>query len=189
VQTHCFEVDVVEAVAADLRAAIPGIAFAAERSSGLFLESGFPDRREGDEGTVVGDLARLADEPVGKLLALAPGLPTAELLDRVRTVVGDRGHLADSGAHGLAEVNAVGVTKGAALAAWCADLAIEAPDVWAFGDMPGDLPMLRWAGRGYAVANAHPDVLTAASHRCGSNDEDGVVGILDIFINGFSLDH
>ena len=50
--------------------------------------------------------------------------------------------------------------------------------VWAFGDMPNDLPMLDWAGRGVAVANAHEDVLAAADDRCAANDEDGVAEYL-----------
>ena len=44
--------------------------------------------------------------------------------------------------------------------------------------MPNDLPMLRWAGRSFAVANAHPDVLAAATDRTGSNDDDGVARVL-----------
>jgi hydroxymethylpyrimidine pyrophosphatase-like HAD family hydrolase len=40
--------------------------------------------------------------------------------------------------------------------------------------MPNDLPMLSWAGRSYAVANAHPDVLTAVDVVVGANDDDGV---------------
>ena len=39
---------------------------------------------------------------------------------------------------------------------------IGAEAVVAFGDMPNDLSMLRWAGHGVAVAGAHPDVLAAA---------------------------
>ena len=39
--------------------------------------------------------------------------------------------------------------------------------------MPNDVPMLEWAGRGVAVANAHPDVLAAADEVTASNDEDG----------------
>ena len=38
-----------------------------------------------------------------------------------------------------------------------ADLGPE--DVVVFGDMPNDLPMLTWAGRSFAVANAHAEVL------------------------------
>ncbi|MGO2741920.1 MAG: HAD family hydrolase, partial [Cellulosimicrobium funkei] len=97
---------------------------------------------------------------------------------RVRDAVGDRAHLAYSGAAGLAELLAPTVTKDAALARWCARLGVEPRDVWAFGDMPNDLPMLRWAGRSFAVANAHPDVLAAATDRTGSNDDDGVARVL-----------
>ena len=94
-------------------------------------------------------------------------------------VVGDRGIVAFSGAGGLAEISAPGVTKAAALESWCTDLGIGAEDVWAFGDMPNDLPMILWAGTSFAVANAHPDVVAAADHVCPSNDEDGVAQILE----------
>ncbi|MBX6357843.1 MAG: HAD hydrolase family protein, partial [Micromonosporaceae bacterium] len=42
-----------------------------------------------------------------------------------------------------------------------------------------DLPLLEWAGRGVAVANAHPAVLAAADEVTGSNDEDGVAAYLE----------
>jgi hypothetical protein len=51
--------------------------------------------------------------------------------------------------------------------------------VIAFGDMPNDLPLMRWAGTSCAVANAHPDVLAAATHVIGSNDADGVAEYLE----------
>ncbi|MGO2043291.1 MAG: HAD family hydrolase, partial [Cellulosimicrobium funkei] len=57
-------------------------------------------------------------------------------------------------------------------------LGVAPRDVGAFGDRPNDLPMLRWAGRSFAVANAHPDVLAAATDRTGSNDDDGVARVL-----------
>lgn len=50
----------------------------------------------------------------------------------------------------------------------------------AFGDYPNDLPMLAWAGRAVAVANAHPDVLAAATEVTASNDEDGVAAVLEM---------
>ena len=102
-----------------------------------------------------------------------------EFLARVAEVVGDRGIVAYSGAGGLAEISAPGVTKAAALESWCDGLGIGAEDVWAFGDMPNDLPMIVWAGTSFAVANAHPDVIAAADHVCPSNDEDGVAQVLE----------
>jgi hydroxymethylpyrimidine pyrophosphatase-like HAD family hydrolase len=76
------------------------------------------------------------------------------------------------------EISARGVTKGGALAELCGRLEIGPADVVAFGDMPNDLPMLRWAGTSYAVANAHPDVIAAASHRAPANHDDGVAVVL-----------
>jgi len=45
--------------------------------------------------------------------------------------------------------------------------------------MPNDLSMLQWAGRGIAVANAHPLVLEAVSETTRSNVEDGVALVLE----------
>jgi hydroxymethylpyrimidine pyrophosphatase-like HAD family hydrolase len=58
--------------------------------------------------------------------------------------------------------------------AYCGARGISSREVVAFGDMPNDLPMLRWAGCGIAVANAHPAVLAAADYVTRSNDADGV---------------
>ena len=116
---------------------------------------------------------------MGKLLALAPEVPLEEFLATVESVVGNRGHLHFSGAHSLAEVNAIGVTKAAGLERWADRLGIAAAEAWAFGDMPNDLPMLEWAGVGWAVANAHEAVRRAADRECPSNDDDGVAQVLE----------
>ena len=78
-----------------------------------------------------------------------------------------------------AYISAAGVTKAFALAAHCAELGIRPEEVVAFGDMPNDVPMLTWAGRGVAVANAHPEALAAADEVTASNDEDGVALVLE----------
>jgi hydroxymethylpyrimidine pyrophosphatase-like HAD family hydrolase len=74
------------------------------------------------------------------------------------------------------------VSKVAGLARLCAERGIASDEVWAFGDMPNDLAMLRWAGTGYAVANAHPDVLVAVSRHTAANDEDGVAAVLETLV-------
>jgi hydroxymethylpyrimidine pyrophosphatase-like HAD family hydrolase len=80
------------------------------------------------------------------------------LAERGREVIGERLTLTHShmGEYGLLEISAAGVTKASALADVCNRLGVEPADVVAFGDMPNDLPMLTWAGRGYAVAQGHP---------------------------------
>ena len=120
--------------------------------------------------------------PPDQVVLVVDGPLPPALHARVEAVVGERAHLAYSGAHGLAEITGPGVTKAAGLARWAGARGIGSADVWAFGDMPNDLPMLRWAGRSYAVSNAHPDVLAAASHRCPANSEDGVAWALEALV-------
>lgn len=59
------------------------------------------------------------------------------------------------------EVMAKGVSKGAALERVREHLGIDAPDVIAFGDGLNDLEMLRTAGTGVLMGNAHPQLKTA----------------------------
>ena len=176
-----FEHALVRAIVADLRHAVPDVAFAAERGSGLWFESAFPhDPSHLVPGNAVeAPIEDLDGEAVGKLLAKSASLGDEEFLERASAVVGDRAHLAFSGAGGLAEVTAAGVTKAAALERWSARLGIGAEGVWAFGDMPNDVPMIRWAGVGWAVANAHAEVRAVADRVCPSNDDDGVAVTLE----------
>jgi hypothetical protein len=39
--------------------------------------------------------------------------------------------------------------------------------------------MLAWAGRSYAVANAHPAARAAADETIGSNDDDAVAIVIE----------
>ena len=77
-----------------------------------------------------------------------------------------------------------GVTKASALAAVAGELGVSAADVLAFGDMPNDVSMLRWAGRSVAVANAHPDARAAAREVTVSNLDDGVAVYLERLLDG-----
>lgn len=171
---------VVTEIVHDLRREIPGTGFAAERSTGLAAECMFAAIHDHPEDLVTtSEIELLDDALVGKLLARNPHLTDEEFIAAATEVVGARAIVAFSGAGGLAEISAVGVTKAAALAEWCEELGIAAGEVWAFGDMPNDLPMLIWAGRSFAVANAHEEVLAAATDRAPANDEDGVAEVLE----------
>lgn len=172
-------------VASRLRGALPGIGFGVEGRSGLGIEPALRDLRAPD-GTVVDDARRVAaledlleDELPGKLIARHPRLGPEEFVARASELVGGDVHLAYSGAPGLAEMTALGVTKATALQRWCAEHGVASAEVWTFGDMPNDVPMLGWAGRSFAVANAHAAAVEAATHRCAANDEDGVARIIE----------
>lgn len=51
---------------------------------------------------------------------------------------------------------------------------ISIEDTYFFGDDDNDTELLKKAGYGVAVDNAHPDVKKAARYLCRSNNEDGV---------------
>nr|WP_221935438.1 HAD family hydrolase [Janibacter cremeus] len=175
--------EVVTQIVRDLREQVPGTGFAAERASGLAAESMFAAIHDHPEDLVTtSEIELLDDAAVGKLLARNPHLTDEEFIEVATEVVGERAVVAFSGAGGLAEISAVGVTKAAALAEWCDELGIAASEAWAFGDMPNDLPMLTWAGRSFAVANAHSDVLAAVTDHCPGNDEDGVARTLEALL-------
>jgi hydroxymethylpyrimidine pyrophosphatase-like HAD family hydrolase len=106
-------------------------------------------------------------------------MTSAELAEATNALFGDVVDITYSSNVGMVEISARGVTKGTGLAELCERLDIEARDVVAFGDMPNDVPMLRWAGHGVAMANAHADVLAVADEVTASNSADGVAQVLE----------
>ena len=77
------------------------------------------------------------------------------------------------------EISGPGVTKASTLALLCEELGVAPEEVVAFGDMPNDLAMLRWAGTSYAMANAHPSVVALADRQAPSHEDDGVAAVLE----------
>ncbi len=172
--------DVVQGMVSALRQAIPGISFAVENAVGFGREPSYVDMHRSPPDSPVKDIADLLQPLPGKLLARAPELDAEEFLRIVTDVVGESAVVAFSGASGLAEISAAGVTKAAVLAEWAAERGVRAAQVWAFGDMPNDLAMLEWAGTSFGVANAHADVEAVVDHVVPSNDDDGVARTIEL---------
>jgi hydroxymethylpyrimidine pyrophosphatase-like HAD family hydrolase len=124
--------------------------------------------------------AEVLGHPATKLLIRHHDLSSGDLAAAARTVVDGTGlEITFSTNRGLIELSAAGITKATGLAEVCELLEVPAGRVVAFGDMPNDLEMLRWAGHGVAMANAHPDVLAAANEVTAPNSEDGVAQVLE----------
>ena len=173
-----------------LRAAIPGVLFAVERDGGreMLHDPAYPiGPWELDHEDVRPEpYVRLIATPAAKLLVRAgtggnEGTVDAdEFTALVGTTLAGIAEATNSSSSGVVEVSAAGVTKAYGLAGVAASLGVAPRDVIAFGDMPNDLPMLAWAGRGVAMANGHPAVLAAAHDVTTlSNDEDGVAAYLE----------
>ena len=71
------------------------------------------------------------------------------------------------------------VSKGNALSVIATDLHIKPEDIVAFGDNHNDIGMLRLAGLGVAMGNAHEEVKVAADYVALSNAEDGVATVIE----------
>ena len=137
-----------------------------------------PDAWDARFGVV--SVAELVALPAAKLLVRCQSMMAAQMYELIAPAVdpGDA-HVTYSMDEGLIEISRPGVNKAAGVARLAEAYGVDARDVIAFGDMPNDLEMLRWAGTGVAMANASPVLLDAADHVTVSNDEDGVAAMLE----------
>jgi Cof subfamily protein (haloacid dehalogenase superfamily) len=158
---------------ARLRARLPTSAFAAEAGPTFRHESHYTSQYPFPIDAEIAVADALADERLTKLLIRDPERGFEDLEAIVRDEVGDSATVTTSDTT-FVDITALGVTKLSALERIVGSRRLTAENVMAFGDMPIDLPMLLWAGRGVAMANAHPEVLAAVREHTLSNDEDGV---------------
>lgn len=161
-----------------LTAAVPGATFAIECLDGIRQDPHFVEPHRVPPGSPRGPLTDIWDVPAVKLLVRHPCMDPDEMRERAVAAVGDQATATWSIA-GLVEISAKGVTKASALVELCGRLDIAPAEVVAFGDMPNDIPMLRWAGTSYAMANAHDTVLAMADHVAPRCEDDGVARVLE----------
>jgi hypothetical protein len=163
-----------------LKAAAPGGDWAVERITGFAREAAYVTRWPVPPDTPVAEIEQLLAEPAVKVLFRHDQFLADALLELARDAAGHLAELSHSNsADCLIEISAAGVSKASALASLCAARGISPDDVIAFGDMPNDLPMMRFAGHAVAVGNAHVDVRSAADEVTTSNDEGGVASVLE----------
>lgn len=176
---HLISPESIAAAARALRAAVPGIGFAAERLTGPVADSVY--RAEDPAADAI--IARVPDselfsEPAVKLRARHPDHAPDEILALAVSACEGIVEVSHNGAAFL-EAGPPGVTKATALEQLAASYGIGRESVLAFGDMPNDLPMLTWAGTSCAVADAHPSVLAAVTRVTGACGNDGVAAYLE----------
>lgn len=144
-------------------------------AQGIRGEEGFRVGREMPRGS----LAEISEGGVVKGLIVAD----ADQFDRVWDAfsLGFPGEIevTRSGIESLIEISGPGVSKGGVIEGLAAAWGIAASEAIAFGDMPNDLEMFRWAGRSVAMANAEPEVKLAATEVGADHNDDAVAQILE----------
>ncbi|PRY14058.1 HAD family hydrolase [Kineococcus rhizosphaerae] len=182
VRQHPIAVDVLREVVARLRPALPGIGFALEAVVGFRREPQYATRFDSGLEQRVAEFDELLRDapPVVKILAKCPGVASDEMVAIAREQVDGLVNVTHSNAaDSLVEIMAAGVSKASTLAEVAAERGITAAGVVAFGDMPNDLEMLRWAGRSYAMADGHPEAIEAADGVAPDCGDDGVAQVLE----------
>lgn len=165
---------------------LPSAGFAVERADGFAHDPTYRPRWSSDE-TVVVPTEELLAQPLAKLLVRDETSMSDLMLASVQPALQGLVDVTHSNANDcLVEISAQGVSKAATLANLCGAWGIAPSDVVAFGDMPNDIDMLRWAGRGVAVANAHPDVLAVADEVTAGVEHDGVAMVLESLCSSLS---
>ena len=182
-ETFAIPPEAAQDASARLKEVLPHPAFAVESLDGFGHDAAYIPRWDVDP-LAVAPVEKLIDRPLAKLLVRDESLSGDEMLRRARPVLAGLVEVTHSNVNDcLLEISALGVSKATTLAKLAADWGVAQPDVVAFGDMPNDLEMIQWAGRGYAMANSHPEVLTAADHIAPTIQEDGVAQIIEVLLD------
>lgn len=117
----------------------------------------------------------LGGSPLSALGAAAGPYPAGELLS---------GFSVTSSGLDWVEIAARGISKAYGMSRVCELLGVDRSEVLAVGDYYNDLPLLGWAARTAAPANALPEVLGTAQAVIPSNAEDGVAQLLESLVAG-----
>ena len=166
-----------------LREVIPPVTFAVEVNQQFHREKAYVPRWDiGADNVGVEKIEEIIIAPALKILARCQngeyssdqmlGIATKEL-SGIATVT--HSNSTDS----LLEISADGVSKGATLEKMAGRLGLSADDCVTFGDNPNDFSMLSWAGRSWAMADGHPDLLKYAKFQTDAHQEDGVAKVIE----------
>ncbi|MCI4674239.1 HAD family hydrolase [Candidatus Mycolicibacterium alkanivorans] len=187
VSARTLSVDVLGELAEIATRVIPGVGLAVERvgrsahdsATPQFVSSpGYEHAWLNPDNTEV-SMEDLLSAPAVKLLIRKVGARSSDMAEVLAKHIGVEGDITYSTNNGLIEVNPIGTSKATGVEEIARPLEITAEDVVAFGDMPNDVPMLRWAGHGVAMGNAHPEAMAAANEVTAPNTDDGLARVLE----------
>ncbi|MPM23903.1 5-amino-6-(5-phospho-D-ribitylamino)uracil phosphatase YbjI [bioreactor metagenome] len=121
------------------------------------------------------------DGSILKIALTCPPEKTSEILNGLQVELKDSVSCVSSG-HGDIDLIIPGIHKANALGKLAEHLDIQPEEVVAFGDGGNDLEMLAFAGYSYAMANGQEKIKKTAKFKARSNDEEGVLEVLENLI-------
>lgn len=127
------------------------------------------------------DFAREVDYPVAKFLFMQDPIKLEWVEKDMQRRMGDRLDIYRSESCFL-EVMPKGVNKGNALKTLAEITDLDPEEMIACGDSFNDMSMIEFAGLGVAMEEAVDELKKSADHVTGSNDDDGIVDVIEKFI-------
>ena len=119
--------------------------------------------------------------PVPKFLMVANGDYLAKVEPEIKEILSDKLDVYRSEPFFL-EIVPKGINKANALSALLNDVGANREELMAFGDGFNDISMIEFAGMGVAMANGNALIKEKADYVALSNDEDGIVSVLEKFV-------
>ena len=166
-----------------LRELIPHVTFAVEVDQQFHREKKYVPRWDiGADNVGAEKIEELIKRPALKMLArCAHGEFTSDQMLALasKALVGIATVTHSNSTDSLLEISADGVSKGATLAKMAARHGLTAADCVTFGDNPNDFSMLSWAGRSWAMADGHPDLMKYAKFQTDAHQEAGVAKVIE----------
>jgi Cof subfamily protein (haloacid dehalogenase superfamily) len=192
VDVHAMTPETADAAMDHVRSLMPGVVFATVGPTRFVADPEyaalcvFADHHRDPPTMELTDSSALDDEPIVKIVARHPGIPSVELFRHV-AAAGIAGVTPTHSGAPYLEMAAEGVSKASGLARLCASWGIAPDEVAACGDAINDLPMLLWAGEALCPANASPDVLAVADRVLADNNDDAVARYLEELVQRSSV--
>lgn len=166
-----------------LREVIPLVNFAVEIDEQFHREKDYLARWDiGIDNVGVNKIEEVIDKPALKMLARCgdASMSSDEMMSvATKALVGIATVTHSNSTDSLLEISADGVSKGETLSKIAARHGLTAEDCVTFGDNPNDFSMLSWAGRSWAMADGHPDLMKYAKFQTDAHQEDGVAKVIE----------
>lgn len=131
--------------------------------------------------TIEPDLKKLASKGITKLLFIEDPDVLDQLQQELQTLYSKYAHIAKSKKNYL-EVTHPEANKGSALLHLAKQLDIDPSEIIGIGDNYNDLELIDAAGLGIAMGNAVKEVKEKADYTTFTNNEEGVLHVLERFI-------
>ncbi|BBH24794.1 hydrolase [Paenibacillus baekrokdamisoli] len=129
------------------------------------------------------DFEKLIELPSTKMLMIGEPDYLDQIALELAPLIADRVHITKSKAHYLEVTHKEG-TKGHAISFMAEHIGCTLGEVIAIGDSWNDHEMIEAAGLGVAMGNAIPKLKELAQYVTTSNNEDGVMHVINKFILG-----